>query len=101
MNKAELIQLIIAKLSNNLNVLFTAAKTAHEAATHEETHPENEYDTFALETMYVAQGQANRAQEIRKSIEIYKQLKPMAEEDTIHLTSLVTLEDADSSIKRS
>jgi transcription elongation GreA/GreB family factor len=100
MNKAELLQLIIARLSRDLDVLFTAAKTAHEAATHDENAPDNKYDTLALEASYVAQGQANRAQEIRKSIEIYKRLKPReADADTIRLASLVTLEDGDGTAK--
>ena len=87
MNKSKLLKCIIARLSHNLDVLFTAAKTAHEAATHEENIPDNKYDTLALEASYVAQGQANRAQELRKSIEIYKHLKPQgADDDTIHLT---------------
>lgn len=101
MNKDELLQRIIAQLSHDLDVLFTAAKTAHEAATHDENSPDNKYDTLALEASYVAQGQANRAQEIRKSIEIYKQLKRQgADDDAIRLTSLVTLEDSDGTAKR-
>jgi transcription elongation GreA/GreB family factor len=100
MNKAELLRRIIAQLSHDLDVQFTAAKTAHEAATHEENAPDNKYDTLALEASYVAQGQANRAQELRKSIEIYKQLKmPGAVDDTIRLTSLVTLEDGGGTAK--
>ena len=96
MNKAEIMQCIIAQLSHDLDVFFTAAKSAHEAATHAENIPDNKYDTLALEASYVAQGQANRAQEIRKSIEIYKQLEiHRAVEDTIRLTSLVTLEETD------
>lgn len=99
MNKAKLIQAIIARLSHDLDVHFTAAKTAHEASRHEENIPDNKYDTLALEASYVAQGQANRAHELRTSIEIYRQLKPQAITATIRLTSLVTLEDAAGMIK--
>jgi len=49
MNKAEILQRIIAKLSHDLNVLFTAAKSAHVAATHAENIPDNKYDTLAME----------------------------------------------------
>lgn len=101
MNKADLIQGIIAQLSHDLDVLFTAARTAHEAATHEENQPDNEYDTLALEASYVAQGQANRAQEIRRSLDIYRQLQPLAPESgTIRMATLVTLEDADGATRR-
>ncbi|MBT0665288.1 GreA/GreB family elongation factor [Geobacter pelophilus] len=93
-DKQELLQKIISQLTDDLHVLLTAAKTAHAAATHEENIPDNKYDTLALEASYVAQGQANRAREIRKSIEIYKQLKLYeANDETIRLTSLVALED--------
>jgi transcription elongation GreA/GreB family factor len=100
MNKAEIIQQIITRLSNDLDVLFNAARRAHEAATHEENIPDNKYETLALEASYVAQGQANRAQEIRKSIDIYKKLEiHEAVDDTIRLVSLVTLEETDGSRK--
>src|SRR5512138_2950158 len=96
MDKAEILQRIIAQLQHDLDVLFTAAKTAHEAATHEENQPDNRYDTLALEASYVAQGQANRAQELRRSIEIYRQLKAHGSNvETVRMTSLVTLEDED------
>ncbi|MSM38847.1 MAG: transcription elongation factor GreAB [Geobacter sp.] len=94
MRTTELLHLIISRLGHDLEVLFTAAKTAHEASIHEENLPDNKYDTLALEASYVAQGQANRARELRKSIEVYKQLKPQGEGDgSIRLTSLVTLAD--------
>ena len=93
MDKKDLVQRIIAQLQHDLDVLFTAARTAHEAATHEENQPDNKYDTLALEASYVAQGQANRAAEIRQAIEVYRQLsaQPLADE-VIRLGALVALE---------
>ncbi len=98
-NKTELIQTIILQLSFDLDVLFGAAKTAHEAATHPENAPADKYDTLALEASYVAQGQANRARQIRHSIGIYKQLSLPEARDVVQLTSLVRLEDADGMMK--
>lgn len=95
MNKQELLQQIVVQLSHDLDVFFTAAKTAHEAATHEENSPDNKYDTLALEASYVAQGQANRAQELRQSIETYKKLSLASDCEVIRLTSLVTIEAND------
>jgi transcription elongation GreA/GreB family factor len=97
--KAELLRLIIEKLNHDLALFFNAAKTAHEAAIDEENQPDNKYDTTALEASYLAQGQANRAQELRRSIEIYKQLLPPPTGDTIQITSLVSLEDENGSRK--
>lgn len=101
MNKKEILLRIIARLSQDLDILFNAARTAHEASTHAENQPDNKYDTLALEASYVAQGQANRAQELRKSIEIYRQLKPHGSNiETVRLTSLVTLEDDEGKQRR-
>jgi len=93
MNKAHIHQLIIKQLTHDLAVQFNAAVAAHEASTHEENIPDNKYETLALEASYVAQGQANRAQEIRRALESYKQLTLQHFEDnsTIALTALVTL----------
>ena len=95
MNKNQLLQDIITTLNSDLTVLTTAAKAAHHAATHEECIPDNKYDTTALEASYIAQGQANRAQEIRAARESYQNLKLSAfsEKTPIGLTALITLED--------
>ena len=69
MTKELMIQEIISALSADLTVFSSAARAAHEAATHAECLPDNKYDTTALEASYIAQGQANRAQEIRAAIE--------------------------------
>jgi transcription elongation GreA/GreB family factor len=93
MNKTRLLQLIRDQLTHDLAVQFNAAKTAHEASTHEENIPDNKYETLALEASYVAQGQANRAQEIKRALETYNQLTLQCFDDgsTIALTALVTL----------
>ena len=99
MNKKAIVQRIIEQLSHDLEIFFTAAKSAHEAATHEENQPDNRYDTLALEASYVAQGQANRAQELRRSVEIYQNLAVTADSEEIRLTSLVTIEAGDGARK--
>jgi len=100
MNKALLLSNILEQLSFDLGVLYAAAKTAHEASTHAENVPDNKYDTLALEASYVAQGQANRADQIRRSIEVYRQLQlNEKEDDIIAITSLVTLQDSAGTVK--
>lgn len=93
MNKERILTLIIKQLSRDVDVLFTAAKTAHEAATHEENAPDNKYDTLSLEASYVAQGQANRAQELKIALEAYKNLplRHFDDDSPIRLGALVTL----------
>jgi transcription elongation GreA/GreB family factor len=99
MNKGRILQHIIASLAADLDVLFAAAKTAHAAATHEECVADNKYDTLGLEASYVAQGQANRAQEIKQALEAYRklELRSFAGDAAIRLTALVTLETEDGS----
>lgn len=99
MNKTDVLELILARLSHDLDVFTTAAKAAHEAATHAENQPDNKYDTLALEASYVAQGQANRAQELRQSIHLYRQLPLVSDGDTVRLASLVTIEAEDGARK--
>jgi transcription elongation GreA/GreB family factor len=98
MNKTDLLKLIREQLTRDLAVQFNAAKKAHEASTHAENIPDNKYETLALEASYVAQGQANRAREIRRALEIYKQLAlhEFDDDSTIGLTSLVTLAGSDA-----
>jgi len=101
MDKSRLLQLIVEQLTHDLAVQFNAAKTAHEASTHEENIPDNKYETLALEASYVAQGQANRAQEIKRALETYKQLtlEQFDDNSTIALTAVVTLAGDDAATR--
>jgi hypothetical protein len=102
MTKERIIQKIIAALSADLALFSAAARTAHAAATHEECLPDNKYDTTALEASYIAQGQANRAQEIRVALECYRtlELQDFDDDTPVRLTALVTLEDSEGNIRR-
>ena len=95
MTKPQLVAIIITRLESDLALFTAAARQAHAAATHEECQPDNKYDTTALEASYIAQGQANRAQEIRQGLEAYRALELQAFDDAtpIRLSALVTLED--------
>lgn len=101
MNKPDIIRLIIEQLTQDLAVQFNAALAAHEASTHEENIPDNKYETLALEASYVAQGQANRAREIRLALEAYKQLelRHFDAQSSIGLTALVTLSGDNDTVR--
>lgn len=75
MNKQHLISKIVAHLELELAALKEAAMATYEAATNEESKPENEYDTRGLEASYLAGAQAKRVGEIEELIFIYKDLK--------------------------
>lgn len=99
MLKNELLSKIIATLNADLLLLTQAARYAHAAATHAECLPDNKYDTTALEASYVAQGQANRAQDIRRALDSYRSLVLRSFDDVtpIRLTALVTIAAEDGS----
>ncbi len=102
MTKIKLLQAIASALAADLAILSAAARSAHAAATHAECMPDNKYDTTALEASYIAQGQANRAQEIKAALDSYSALTLSAFDETtpIRLTALVTLEDGEGNKRR-
>jgi transcription elongation GreA/GreB family factor len=92
-NKQELIKGIVARLTDELGVYYKAARAAHAEATHEQSKPENKYDTRGLEASYLARGQSRQAAEIEQSIEEYRKL-PLREfgpADPIDVTAVVEI----------
>lgn len=74
MDKRQLLDKIREKLESERLVLIDAAKATYEAATHEESRPENEYDTRGLEASYLAGAQAKRVADIEEMITICRTL---------------------------
>ena len=72
MTRVQAIQRLIEHFEKELDTMVQGAKAAHEAATHEESQPEDKHDTFAIESSYLAAGQAARALEIKTFIDEYK-----------------------------
>jgi len=95
MNKQQLLSLIITQLETAHRLLLDAAAQSHSAATDAENIPDNKYETLALEASYLAQGQANRAQEIRSALTRFRSMTPSSydEEMPIRLGALILLED--------
>ena len=102
MNKQNLTNQIITRLRNEHASLLREAKTSHAAATHDENIPDNKYATLGLEASYLAQGQANRAQDILRALGQFRRLslQPFGADAPIRLTALVTLEDDAGRCKR-
>src|SRR5512139_2041447 len=94
MQKSQLIQRIVANLSDSLAVLEKAARASHAEATHESSKAESKYDTRGLEAAYLAGGQARQAKETLDSIELYRALtvRDFGPEEAIDLTALVELD---------
>lgn len=94
MNKETLIKAIIERLRHDQKLFFQAAQTAHKAATDPENIPDNKYETLALESSYLAQGQANRAQDLQHAIDLYTNLmvRRFSDGDQVYLSALVVIE---------
>jgi hypothetical protein len=96
MNKRAIIQKIVARLTEELQVYFCAAQFARAEATHESSKAENKYDTRGLEASYLARGQSKQAAELETAIAEFGKLpvKKFAADEPIGLGSLVELEHA-------
>lgn len=96
-NKEELLNLILTRLQHDYELQLQAAKAAHEAATHEECVPDNKYATLGLEASYIAQGQANRAQDILRAQRQLQQmvLTAFSSDTPIRLSAVVELLDGE------
>lgn len=91
MNKKELISVFIAHLESELAVLKEAARATADAATNEESRPENEYDTRALEASYLAGAQSKRVVEVMEVLSIFRSIsfKEFKPTDSIQATALI------------
>jgi len=94
MDKARLRQVIIERLTTELDNLTRAALMARDEATHEESKPENQYDMHAQEAAYLAEGQAKLAAESQASIALFQgmELPTFSPAQPIALGAVVTLE---------
>lgn len=97
MDKFLLQQQVLERLSEDLLQAEQSARTAHEAATHEENIAENKYDTLGLEAAYLATGQARRAEAIRQAMAQWRPFRPRAYDPGkgIELGALVCLVGSD------
>ncbi len=94
MNKKDVHQRFLEKLSAELESLTIAVKNSIAMATDEAHRAESKYDTFSLETSYLARGQAQRVTELRFALDRLNALsvKDLTRESAIQHGSLVRLE---------
>lgn len=94
MDKRKFISAMISHLEQELLAAKAAAQATYEAATHEESKPENEYDTRGLEASYLAGAQAKRAGEIDEVLAMFKtaEFRDFGPDDVISSTALVAVE---------
>ena len=80
--KRELLDAVRMELHSELAHLEQATKAALAAATDEESRPENQYDTRALEASYLAAAQGKRVQELKKMLNLLEQF-PLSENSAV------------------
>ncbi len=92
-DKQALVRELRAIIAREIEVLTSAAKSAHAQATHEESKPENDKDTRGLEAAYLAGAQAERSRELEKveNLLAFLALRKFAEGDPIALSAVVAL----------
>lgn len=89
MNKEALLKMIVDELQTKLDAALSEVKSAKEAATHEESKPENKYDTRGLEATYIAQAQAGRVGQIKEDLYNLKKVNLKASPDSVGVGSIV------------
>ena len=68
MDKKDLLVQLIQNLQQEIDVTMNAVNEAHALASHEQSKPENQYDTLALEAAYLAHGQSERIAELQRQV---------------------------------
>jgi transcription elongation GreA/GreB family factor len=97
MTKQQIHQAFLAQITTELSTITAAAKGSIATATDKAHQAEGKYDTFSLESSYLARGQAKRVDELSAARERL-QLLPLKELDNttpIMLSALIRLEAGD------
>jgi transcription elongation GreA/GreB family factor len=91
--KEKILSLLIEKITAEIATLSKILGEALSAATHEESRPENQYDTRSVEASYLAAGQGQRIEGLRRALSILRQTKPrsFSSDEGIQLGALVVL----------
>ena len=99
-SKQDLKAELLAALTEELETVERAQRATQAAATHEESKPENDKDTRALEQSYLARGQALRATELRAGVADLgaMPLRPFGEDAPAALGALVEASEDDASL---
>jgi len=67
-NKQNLLKQLLEHLQQEIDATMAAVNEAHALASHEQSKPENQYDTLALEAAYLAHGQSERIAELQRQV---------------------------------
>ena len=93
---------MIDAVEADLRVAIATQKSTQEGAVHEEAKAEDDKDTRAIESQYLARGLAQRVEELSDTIAKLTALKvrDFGDDDPIALSALVTVEGEDGETTR-
>ncbi len=97
MDKKDLLVQLIQHLQQEIDVTMNAVNEAHALASHEQSKPENQYDTLALEAAYLAHGQSERIAELQRQVMLLNHFDFLEYNDDsrIAVGALVCVEELD------
>lgn len=93
MNKQNILNLIIEKLTADIKVTEQAVAMSRDTATHKDCLGSSKYETMGTEASYLAQGQGTRLLELERALNYFKQIQPESAGNTVALSTLITLDD--------
>lgn len=102
MNKSLLVEQIIAHLNEKITDAVNAAQAAHLAAIDDQSVAETQYDTLAIESAYLAEGQTRRIAQYKADIELMSNPRLLQQSFNrigIDIGSLVSLEQENGDLK--
>jgi transcription elongation GreA/GreB family factor len=101
-DKRRLLEKLIAAVESDLRVAIDTQKSTQDGAVHEDAKAEDDKDTRAIESQYLARGLAQRVEELSDTIAKLSALKvrDFRDEDPIALSALVSLEDEAGTVTR-
>jgi len=94
-NKQNLLKQLLEHLQQEIDATMAAVNEAHALASHEQSKPENQYDTLALEAAYLAHGQSERIAELQRQVLLLNHFEFVNydENSRIAVGALVFIED--------
>lgn len=94
-DKSHVLAALRERLEHDLTVATEAQRQTQSGATHEEAKPENDKDTRALESSYLARGQAQRVVELTQAVASASAfvLRVFGPDTPIGASALVALDD--------
>ncbi len=101
-NKAAVLDALRRRIADDLAALVASQHESQAGVTHEEARPENDKDTRAVESSYLARGLAGRVVELANAAASLENLAPRAfdDETPLGLGALVALADEQGTEKR-